>query len=74
MINEILVYLIISGLIGMLFGTLLGSVITYMIQKGTIMDLQDDVYDAQVIRKALKEEIFRLSTQSKPKPRKRRGK
>ena len=74
MINEMLVYIMISGLIGILFGSLLGAVVTYMVQKTKIMDLQDDIYDAQIIRKALKEEIFRLGTQTKPKPRKRRKK
>ena len=74
MINEMLVYIMISGLIGTIFGSLLGAVVTYMVQKTKIMDLQDDIYDAQVIRKALKEEIFRLGTQTKPKPRKRRKK
>lgn len=74
MINQMLVYIIISGLIGIIFGSLLGAVVTYMVQKNKMLDLQDEVYDSHAVRQALKEEIFRLSTQGKPKPRKRRGK
>ena len=46
----------------------------YMMYKNKVSDLESDVYDARIIREALKEEIFRLSHQTKPKPRKRRGK
>jgi len=60
--------------VGIIIGSLVGSVLTYMVQKGKVLDLQDDVYDSRVVREALKEEIFRLENQAKPKPRKRRGK
>tara|TARA_A100001011_G_C14162321_1_gene778826 strand:+ start:640 stop:864 length:225 start_codon:yes stop_codon:yes gene_type:complete len=60
--------------VGIIIGSLVGSVLTYMVQKGKVLDLQDEVYDSRVVREALKEEIFRLENQSKPKPRKRRGK
>ena len=60
--------------VGIVIGSLVGSVLTYMVQKGKVLDLQDEVYDSRVVREALKEEIFRLENQSKPKPRKRRGK
>jgi|TARA_R110000803_G_scaffold188367_1_gene250779 hypothetical protein len=66
--------LIISGIIGVIIGALGGSVTMYMLYKGKVSDLESDVYDARIIRDALKEEIFRLSQQTKPKPRKRRGK
>ena len=66
--------LIISGIIGVIIGALGGSVTMYMLNKGKVSDLESDVYDARIIRDALKEEIFRLSQQTKPKPRKRRGK
>ena len=60
--------------VGIVIGSLVGSVLTYMVQKGKLLDLQDEIYDSRVVREALKEEIFRLENQSKPKPRKRRGK
>ena len=56
--------------VGIVIGSLVGSVLTYMVQKGKVLDLQDEVYDSRVVREALKEEIFRLENQSKPKPRK----
>jgi|TARA_B100001093_G_C26373630_1_gene819816 hypothetical protein len=66
--------LIISGIIGVIVGALGGSITLYMVYKNKVSDLESDVYDARIIREALKEEIFRLSQQTKPKPRKRRGK
>jgi len=66
--------LIISGIIGVIVGALGGSITLYMVYKNKVSDLESDVYDARIIREALKEEIFRLSHQTKPKPRKRRGK
>ena len=66
--------LIISGSIGVIIGALGGSITVYMVYKNKVLDLESDVYDARIIREALKEEIFRLSQQTKPKPRKRRGK
>ena len=66
--------LIISGIIGVIVGALGGSITMYMMYKNKVSDLESDVYDARIIREALKEEIFRLSHQTKPKPRKRRGK
>lgn len=66
--------LIISGIIGVIIGALCGSIAVYMVYKNKVLDLESDVYDARIIREALKEEIFRLSQQTKPKPRKRRGK
>ena len=39
-----------------------------------IADLETELYQSRAIREALKEEIFRLENQSKPKPRKRRKK
>ena len=44
-----------------------------MLYKGKVSDLESDVYDARIIRDALKEEIFRLDNQAKPKPRKKRN-
>ena len=66
--------LIISGMIGVIVGALGGSVTLYLMNKRKVSDLESDVYDSRIIRDALKEEIFRLSQQTKPKPRKRRGK
>lgn len=66
--------LTISGIIGVIVGALGGSITMYMMYKNKVSDLESDVYDARIIREALKEEIFRLSHQTKPKPRKRRGK
>ena len=59
---------------GVIVGGLAGSITVYVSYKRKVADLEADVYDARVIREALKEEIFRLENQSKPKPRKRRGK
>jgi len=66
--------LIISGMIGVIVGALGGSVTLYLMNKRKVSDLESDVYDSRIIRDTLKEEIFRLSQQTKPKPRKRRGK
>lgn len=66
--------LIISGIIGLIVGALGGSITLYIVYRNKVSDLESDVYDARIIREALKEEIFRLSHQTKPKPRKRRGK
>ena len=59
---------------GIIFGALAGSITVHIVYKNKLADLEADVYDARVIREALKEEIFRLENQSKPKPRKKRGK
>jgi len=66
--------LIISGIIGVIVGALGGSITLYMVYKNKVSDLESDVYDTRINREALKKEIFRLSQQTKPKPRKRRGK
>ena len=66
--------LIISGIIGVIVGALGGSITLYMVYKNKVSDLEADVYDTRINREALKKEIFRLSQQTKPKPRKRRGK
>ena len=66
--------LIISGIIGLIVGALGGSITLNIVYRNKVSDLESDVYDARIIREALKEEIFRLSHQTKPKPRKRRGK
>jgi len=66
--------LIISGIVGVIVGALVGSITMYMMYRNRVSDLESHVYDSLIIRDALKEEIFRLSHQTKPKPRKRRGK
>jgi hypothetical protein len=39
-----------------------------------IGDLEAEILQGRAVREALKEEIFRLENQAKPKPRKRRKK
>ena len=50
--------------VGIVIGSLVGSVLTYMVQKGKVLDLQDEVYDSRVVREALKDRHWWLKNAS----------
>ena len=60
--------------LGILIGVVAGVVASSFGAASKIADLETELYQSRAIREALKEEIFRLENQSKPKPRKRRKK
>ena len=60
--------------LGILIGVVAGVVASSFGAASKIADLETELYQSKAIREALKEEIFRLENQSKPKPRKRRKK
>ena len=60
--------------LGLVIGFLLGAFVSGLLGSSKMGDLEADNAHLKFVREALKEEIFRLENQSKPKPRKRRGK
>jgi hypothetical protein len=58
-----------SAIVGLIFGW----VILSMLVSSKISDLESEIISLRAVRSALKEEIFRLDNQSKPKPRKKRS-
>jgi uncharacterized membrane-anchored protein YhcB (DUF1043 family) len=58
--------------LGIIIGIIVGVVVASFGATSKIGDLQSELYQGRAVREALKEEIFRLENQSKPKPRKRR--
>jgi len=58
--------------LGILIGVVAGVVASSFGAASKIADLESELYQGRAVREALKEEIFRLENQSKPKPRKRR--
>jgi len=58
--------------LGILIGFIAGIVASSFGAASRIADLEARIYQDRAVREALKEEIFRLENQSKPKPRKRR--
>ena len=60
--------------IGILIGAVVGVLIMSLASTARIGDLEAEILQGRAVREALKEEIFRLENQSKPKPRKRRKK
>ena len=59
--------------LGILVGTIFGFVICSWMTQSKINDLESELVHQRFIRDSLKEEIFRLDNQPKPKPRKRRN-
>jgi peptidoglycan hydrolase CwlO-like protein len=59
--------------LGIIIGLITGIVIISMTTSGKIADLENEIQDLRTQRKLLKEEIFRLDNQAKPKPRKKRN-
>jgi len=60
-------------IVGIFIGTVGGIVIISLTTSGKIDDLENEIRDLRNQRQLLKEEIFRLDNQSKPKPRKKRN-
>lgn len=58
--------------LGIFIGSIGGILIISLFTSGKIADLYAEIQDLRIQRKLLKEEIFRLSSQAKPKPRKKR--
>jgi len=59
--------------LGIIIGLITGIVIISMTTSGKIADLENEIQDLRNQRQLLKEEIFRLDNQVKPKPRKKRN-
>jgi|TARA_B100002019_G_scaffold150839_1_gene129930 hypothetical protein len=60
--------------LGILIGVVSGVVASSFGAASKIGDLEAEIIQGRAIRDALKDEIFRLENQAKPKPRKRRKK
>jgi hypothetical protein len=59
--------------LGIFIGSIGGILTISLVSAGKFEDLQTEIYDLRTQRKLLKEEIFRLDNQAKPKPRKKRN-
>ena len=59
--------------LGVIIGSITGIVTISMTTSGKIDDLENEIQDLRNQRQLLKEEIFRLSNQAKPTPRKKRS-
>jgi len=59
--------------LGIVVGMLVGMVITTVMANNKQAELESENLHLIFVRDSLKEEIFRLENQSKPKPRKRRN-
>ena len=59
--------------LGIIVGSIAGIVTISLTTSGKIDDLENEIQDLRNQRQLLKEEIFRLSNQAKPKPRKKRN-
>jgi len=59
--------------LGIIIGLITGIVTISLVTSGRIADLENEIQDLRTQRKLLKEEIFRLDNQAKPKPRKKRN-
>ena len=59
--------------LGILVGTIFGFVICSWMTQSKVGDLESELVHQRFVRDSLKEEIFRLENQSKPKPRKKRN-
>ena len=59
---------------GIVVGIILGIIICGILTQSKISELESELVHQRFVRDSLKEEIFRLDNQVKPKPRKRRKK
>ena len=59
--------------VGILIGFVMGVVLVSMLSSGKQADLETENMHLIFVRDSLKEEIFRLENQVKPKPRKKRN-
>ena len=59
--------------LGILVGVIAGFVICSWLTQSKVADLESEITHHIFVRDSLKEEIFKLDNQVKPKPRKRRN-
>ncbi len=59
--------------LGIIVGMLVGIVLNTMMNNSKLSDLDAENLHLRFVRDSLKEEIFRLENQTKPKPRKQRN-
>ena len=59
--------------LGLIVGLILGIVICSILTQSKISELESELVHQRFIRDSLKEEIFKLDNQVKPKPRKKRN-
>ncbi len=59
--------------LGILIGIPIGLIVSVFLTQSKINDLESELVHQRFVRDSLKEEIFRLDNQAKPKPRKRRN-
>ena len=59
--------------LGIVIGILIGITVAGMLTSSKQAELEDENLHLVFVRDALKEEIFRIENQSKPKPRKKRN-
>ena len=59
--------------LGILIGVLAGFVICSWFTASKVAELEAEISHHMFVRDSLKEEIFKLDNQTKPKPRKRRN-
>ena len=60
--------------VGIIIGFVMGVVLVSMLSSGQQADLEAENIHLRFVRDSLKDEIFRLDNQSKPKPRSKRRK
>ena len=58
--------------VGIFIGFVMGVVLVSMLSSGQQADLEAENLHLRFVRDSLKDEIFRLDNQSKPKPRSKR--
>ena len=59
--------------LGILVGAVAGFILSSLMNASKTGDLEAELVHQRFVRDSLKEEIFRLENQPKPKPRKRRN-
>ena len=59
--------------LGILIGVIAGFVLCSWLTSSKVAEMDAEISHHMFVRDSLKEEIFRLENQSKPKPRKRRN-
>jgi len=59
--------------LGIIIGTIAGFVICSWLTQSKVSELESEITHHIFVRDSLKEEIFKLDNQAKPKPRKRRN-
>ena len=60
-------------LVGLLIGAPIGFLICSLLTASKMSELESEMVHQKFVRDSLKEEIFRLDNQVKPKPRKKRN-